>query len=187
MRLSLHHVQHLQHLSLHHVQHLQHLSLHHVQHLQHLSLHHVQHLQHLSLHHVQHLQHLSLHHVQHLHTFLYIISRILAPFFTYVQHFQHLSLHHVQYIAPFFDIMGLRAGLRAPFFNDHVSSMLYNFLCICRRDGHKKKSYEKSQAILVNECGNGFMPYNVGCQNTASQIQGDENGVSTAADQTFDD
>jgi hypothetical protein len=54
-------------------------------------------------------------------------------------------------------------------------------------DGHKK-SYGKSQATSqVNECGNGFMPYNVGCQNTASQIQGDENGVSTAADQTFDD
>ena len=45
--------------------------------------------------------------------------------------------------------------------------------------GHKK-SYEKSQAISqVNECGNGFMPYN--CQNTASQIQGDENGVSSAS------
>ena len=41
-------------------------------------------------------------------------------------------------------------------------------------DGHKKKSYGKSQATSqVNECGNGFMPYNVGCQNTASQIQGD--------------
>ena len=53
--------------------------------------------------------------------------------------------------------------------------------------GHKK-SYEKNQAISqANACGNGFMPYNVGCQNTASQIQGDENGVSTAADQTFDD
>ena len=50
--------------------------------------------------------------------------------------------------------------------------------------GHKK-SYEKNQAISqVNACGNGFMPYNVGCQNTASQIQGDENRVSTAADQT---
>ena len=42
------------------------------------------------------------------------------------------------------------------------------------RVGHKKKSYGKSQATSqVNECGNGFMPYNVGCQNTASQIQGD--------------
>ena len=55
--------------------------------------------------------------------------------------------------------------------------------------GHKhKKSYEKSQAISqVNECGNGFMAENVGCQNTASQIQGDENGVSSASAQEFDD
>ena len=53
--------------------------------------------------------------------------------------------------------------------------------------GHKK-SYEKNQATSqVNECGNGFMPYNVGCQNTASQIQGDENGVSSASAQEFDD
>ena len=53
--------------------------------------------------------------------------------------------------------------------------------------GHKKKSYGKSQATSqVNECGNGFMPYNVGCQNTASQIQGDETVVTTGADQTFD-
>ena len=53
--------------------------------------------------------------------------------------------------------------------------------------GHKK-SYEKSQATSqVNECGNGWMPYNVGCQNTASQIQGDENGVSSASAQEFDD
>jgi hypothetical protein len=53
--------------------------------------------------------------------------------------------------------------------------------------GHKK-SYEKNQATSqVNECGNGYMPYNVGCQNTASQIQGDENGVSSASAQEFDD
>ncbi|MFZ0556934.1 MAG: hypothetical protein WCF07_12955 [Nitrososphaeraceae archaeon] len=53
--------------------------------------------------------------------------------------------------------------------------------------GHKK-SYEKNQATSqVNECGNGFMPYNVGCQNTASQIQGNENGVSSASAQEFDD
>ena len=53
--------------------------------------------------------------------------------------------------------------------------------------GHKK-SYEKNQATSqVNECGNGFMPYNVGCQNIASQIQGNENGVSSASAQEFDD
>ena len=51
--------------------------------------------------------------------------------------------------------------------------------------GHKK-SYEKSQATSqVNECGNGWMAENVGCQNTASQIQGDENGVALSADQSF--
>jgi hypothetical protein len=54
-------------------------------------------------------------------------------------------------------------------------------------DGHKK-SYEKSQATSqANACGNGDMPMNVGCQNTASQIQGDENGVSSASAQEFDD
>ena len=47
--------------------------------------------------------------------------------------------------------------------------------------GHKK-SYEKSQATSqVNECGNGFYPLNVGCQNTASQIQGDENEVALSS------
>ena len=45
----------------------------------------------------------------------------------------------------------------------------------------KKKSYEKSQAVSqVNDCGNGWWPENVGCQNTASQIQGDDNSGSTS-------
>ena len=49
-----------------------------------------------------------------------------------------------------------------------------------------KKKYGKSQEISqANDCGNGFLPENVGCQNTASQIQGDENVVVTAADQAF--
>ena len=48
------------------------------------------------------------------------------------------------------------------------------------------KKYGKSQAISqVNECGNGVLPEYVGCQNTASQIQGDENRVASAADQIF--
>ena len=51
--------------------------------------------------------------------------------------------------------------------------------------GHKK-SYEKNQAVpQVNDWGNGKYPLNVGCQNTASQIQGDENGVALSADQSF--
>jgi hypothetical protein len=49
-----------------------------------------------------------------------------------------------------------------------------------------KKHYEKNQAISqVNACGNGELPLNVGCQNVDSQIQGDENVVALAADQSF--
>jgi hypothetical protein len=49
-----------------------------------------------------------------------------------------------------------------------------------------KKKYEKSQASSqANACGNGKLPINVGCQNTDSQIQGDENGVAQTAQQTF--
>jgi hypothetical protein len=44
----------------------------------------------------------------------------------------------------------------------------------------------KNQAISqANACGNGELPLNVGCQNVDSQIQGDENVVSIAADQSF--
>ena len=51
--------------------------------------------------------------------------------------------------------------------------------------GHKK-SNEKNQATAqTNACGNGEVPINVGCQNTNSQIQGDENGVAQTAQQTF--
>ena len=50
----------------------------------------------------------------------------------------------------------------------------------------KKGGYEKSQAISqVNDCGNGELPLNVGCQNTASQIQGDDNSVALASEQAF--
>ena len=46
--------------------------------------------------------------------------------------------------------------------------------------------YDKNQALSqANACGNGELPLNVGCQNIASQIQGDENAVSLAADQVF--
>jgi hypothetical protein len=46
--------------------------------------------------------------------------------------------------------------------------------------------YHKNQALSqANACGNGELPLNIGCQNIASQIQGDENSVSLAADQTF--
>ena len=46
--------------------------------------------------------------------------------------------------------------------------------------------YNKNQAISqANDCGNGKLPLNIGCQNVASQVQGDENAVSQAAEQVF--
>ena len=49
-----------------------------------------------------------------------------------------------------------------------------------------KKSYGKSQAVAQNNyCGNGEMPLNVGCQNTASQIHGDDNSVYSSSEQEF--
>jgi hypothetical protein len=48
----------------------------------------------------------------------------------------------------------------------------------------KKGGYEKSQATSqVNYCGNGELPLNVWCQNTASQIQGDENAAALSSNQ----
>jgi hypothetical protein len=52
----------------------------------------------------------------------------------------------------------------------------------------KKHSYGKSQATAQdNYCGNGWMPENVGCQNTASQIQGDDNVAVLETEQEFED
>jgi hypothetical protein len=48
-----------------------------------------------------------------------------------------------------------------------------------------KKSEYTQATPQVNECGNGKLPLNVGCQNTGSQIQGDENTISLAAEQRF--
>jgi hypothetical protein len=48
----------------------------------------------------------------------------------------------------------------------------------------KKKEYNQATS-QANACGNGELPLNVGCQNVDSQIQGDENAVSLAADQAF--
>jgi hypothetical protein len=48
-------------------------------------------------------------------------------------------------------------------------------------------AYEKNQATSqTSDCGNEFIPIsNIGCQNTDSQIQGDENTVALTAQQTF--
>jgi hypothetical protein len=47
-------------------------------------------------------------------------------------------------------------------------------------------TYDKNQASAgTNNCGNGQEPTNIGCQNTDSKIQGDENSVAITAQQTF--
>jgi hypothetical protein len=49
----------------------------------------------------------------------------------------------------------------------------------------KKKHKEYNQATSqANACGNGKLPLNVFCQNIGSQVQGDENAVSTAGSQS---
>jgi hypothetical protein len=46
--------------------------------------------------------------------------------------------------------------------------------------------YDKNQATSqANDCGNGKLPLNIGCQNVGSQVQGDENAVAQAAEQVF--
>ncbi|MGE5662210.1 MAG: hypothetical protein ACM3X1_08185 [Ignavibacteriales bacterium] len=51
-----------------------------------------------------------------------------------------------------------------------------------------KKKYEKNQALSqANACGNGKLPMYVFCDNQASQIQGDDNAVSTASVQQAED
>lgn len=51
--------------------------------------------------------------------------------------------------------------------------------------GKKKKEYNQATS-QANACGNGEVPINVGCQNTGSQVQGDENGVALVGQQTFE-
>ena len=43
--------------------------------------------------------------------------------------------------------------------------------------GKKKKEYNQATS-QANACGNDELPLDVGCQNTVSQIQGDENSVA---------
>ena len=47
-------------------------------------------------------------------------------------------------------------------------------------------AYSRNQAIgQTNDCGNGELPTNIGCQNTVCQIQGDENLCALASRQSF--
>ncbi|MGH9965724.1 MAG: hypothetical protein ACRD5E_12975 [Nitrososphaeraceae archaeon] len=47
----------------------------------------------------------------------------------------------------------------------------------------KKREYNQATS-QANACGNGELPLNVFCQNIGSQIQGDENGVGIAGQQS---
>jgi len=47
-----------------------------------------------------------------------------------------------------------------------------------------KKSEYNQATSQANACGNGELPLNVFCQNIGSQIQGDENGVGIAGQQS---
>jgi hypothetical protein len=51
-----------------------------------------------------------------------------------------------------------------------------------------KKKYGKNQVTSqANACGTDKLPMYVFCQNTNSQVQGDNNRVATASAQSFDD
>jgi hypothetical protein len=47
--------------------------------------------------------------------------------------------------------------------------------------------YKSQAAAQANECGNGIMSEEVGCQNTASQIQGEDNRAALSSSQQFED
>jgi Thrombospondin type 3 repeat len=67
-----------------------------------------------------------------------------------------------------------------------VAAMLLATTVMSSSTGYNAFAYKKNQATSqANACGNEFIPINIGCQNTDSQIQGDENLVSLAAQQTF--
>jgi hypothetical protein len=67
-----------------------------------------------------------------------------------------------------------------------LAATLVGTAAITADNAYATKYKEKNQAISqANACGNGELPLNVGCPNVGSQIQGDENGVALAADQTF--
>jgi hypothetical protein len=67
-----------------------------------------------------------------------------------------------------------------------MTALLIGATALASTDSAFAGGKEKNQAISqANACGNGEMPLNVGCQNSASQIQGDENGVAITAQQTF--
>jgi hypothetical protein len=68
-----------------------------------------------------------------------------------------------------------------------MAVMLIGATAIANEDAFAKKKENNQAVSQVNNCGNGFMSENVGCQNTASQIQGDDNSAAVASEQTFEE
>ena len=68
-----------------------------------------------------------------------------------------------------------------------VAVMLVASAAVATEDAFAGKKKKYNQALSqANACGNGKLPLNVLCSNSASQIQGDENAVSTASYQAAD-
>jgi hypothetical protein len=70
-----------------------------------------------------------------------------------------------------------------------VAAMLIATSAISVEDafaGKKKNEYNQATS-QANACGNDLAPTNIGCQNTGSQVQGDENGVALVGQQTFEE
>ena len=68
-----------------------------------------------------------------------------------------------------------------------IAIMLIGVTALANEDAFAKKKYSsKSQAVTqLNDCGNGFEPTFIACQNLVSQIQGEDNFAALAGSQTF--
>ena len=67
-----------------------------------------------------------------------------------------------------------------------VAALLLATTAVSTTNPNAFATYKRNQATSqTSDCGNEFMSINIGCQNTGSQVQGDENTVALAAQQTF--
>jgi hypothetical protein len=65
-----------------------------------------------------------------------------------------------------------------------IAVILIGATAIASEDALATKYKSKSQAVSqMNDCGNGELPENVWCQNTASQIQGEDNEAALSSSQ----
>ncbi|MGA7368383.1 MAG: hypothetical protein WBX01_04590 [Nitrososphaeraceae archaeon] len=67
-----------------------------------------------------------------------------------------------------------------------IAALLFVISAVSTIIPERLSAYQRNQAASqTSDCGNEFTPTNTGCQNADSQIQGDENSVALAAQQTF--